>query len=532
MPRSFPDAATPAATPYLGGPDELDVRDYLRVLTRRKRTVIASVLIFVGGALAVSFVQTSRYEAKAELALEASPSARLFGGTPGAGGPVRSPQTEVKVIESDPLQRRVEEALGFEVPEVDASVVGDADLIEVSAGHTDAEQAALITNAYVNAYIDFRRTQDVGDLAVAAEQTQKRIDELQARIEAIDSGEVLPPAGGRNGEGGGISEAVLAERFQLAARQADLLGDLDRLQVSAELNTGGVQIVSPAPPPSSRSGLTPVRSSVLAGVMGLGLGIALAFLLNWFDDSVRGRGEIGKVTGGAPVLGLIPVVAASKRPDQRRIETLEHPDGAAAESYRALRTSVQFLGLEHKLRSVQVTSPAGGEGRTTTVANLAVLFAQAGHRVAVLDGDLRQPRIHELFGLPNDVGFTSVVLGEASLSEALQDVPAVPGLSLLASGPVPPLPAELLSSPSTGEVIDALENDFDLVIVDSPPVVPTTDACVLTLRVDGVLLVATVDRTSRHELRRAAEILSQVEAPLLGTVLNRADPEAAYAEHG
>ncbi|MDQ4088940.1 MAG: CpsD/CapB family tyrosine-protein kinase [Actinomycetota bacterium] len=180
------------------------------------------------------------------------------------------------------------------------------------------------------------------------------------------------------------------------------------------------------------------------------------------------------------------------------------------------------------MRTIQITSPNAAEGKTTTVANLAVALARAGERVVIVSCDLRRPRIHEFFGLPNDVGFMSVVLGEMPLSAALQSVPGEARLQLLATGPIPANPSELLSSNRSGQVLDALRKEFSVVLIDCPPVLPVTDAAVLSSKVDGTLLVVTVGTTTGKQVTRSLELLRQVGAPIIGTVLNGVGSQGGY----
>jgi non-specific protein-tyrosine kinase len=204
------------------------------------------------------------------------------------------------------------------------------------------------------------------------------------------------------------------------------------------------------------------------------------------------------------------------------------PKAPAAEAYRSLRTSVQFAALDRPLRTLHVTSPSPSEGKTTTLTNLGVALAQVGQRVIIVCCDLRRPRLHEFFGMSNELGFTSVLLGHVPAANALQDVPGVKGLKILPSGPLPPNPSELLSSPRAAEVLVALQGLADFVLVDSPPVIPVTDAAVLSGLVDATLVVATAGLTTRRQLRQAIETLEQVDAPILGTVLNRVGSGDSY----
>jgi capsular exopolysaccharide synthesis family protein len=204
------------------------------------------------------------------------------------------------------------------------------------------------------------------------------------------------------------------------------------------------------------------------------------------------------------------------------------PHSFAAEAYRSLRTSIQFLALDQPVRLLQITSPRTAEGKTTTVANLAITLAAAGQKVIAVDCDLRRSRLHEVFGMSNKVGFTSVLMGEIPLSVALQRVEGSEGLFLLASGQRPPNPAELLSSARNKDVFSALGNLADIVLVDSPPVLPVTDASLISTQVDATLVVVSAGLTTAKDLARALETLGQVDAPVTGAVLNTVPVNAGY----
>jgi non-specific protein-tyrosine kinase len=228
------------------------------------------------------------------------------------------------------------------------------------------------------------------------------------------------------------------------------------------------------------------------------------------------------------VLGLIPAVKNWKDKTATEVVSLSAPTSPAAEAYRNLRTSVQFLALDRPFRVLEFTSPTAAEGKTTTVANLGVALAWAGQRVIIVCCDLRRPRIHEFFGLSNGVGFTSVLLGQASVTEACQLVPGQERLAVMASGPLPLNPSEVLISGRTGELLDSARAQADIVLLDCPPVIPVTDAAVLSRRCDATFLVASARDTSGRAVGRAVEVLSQVGAPLVGTILNRVTADDGY----
>lgn len=218
-------------------------------------------------------------------------------------------------------------------------------------------------------------------------------------------------------------------------------------------------------------------------------------------------------------------------PERSQLIALRDPRSPAAEAYRTLRTNIQFSSLDKPLRTLLATSTAPDEGKSTTIANLAVTMAQAEQRVILVDCDLHRPTLHTLFDLPNDAGLTSLILAQEDAEIPLHDT-GVPGLSLLASGPLPPRPADILGSRRMEAVIGRLRSQADIVLFDTPPVIAVTDAAVLATRVDGVLLVFQAKKTNRERARRARQMLEKGKANIVGVVLNNAELERGYGYYG
>ena len=202
--------------------------------------------------------------------------------------------------------------------------------------------------------------------------------------------------------------------------------------------------------------------------------------------------------------------------------TQTDPRSAASEAYRMLRTNIQFAGLDQPARNIVFTSAAPGEGKTTSVANFAVVAAEAGSRVCLIDSDLRRPALHRLFGLPNVSGLSTALLHGMPLA-GLAQLTATPNLSVLTSGPAPPNPAELVGSKRMRELFESAAADFDLVLCDSPPVISVTDGIALAAQCDGVVLVIRVGAIAHEALRRTAEQIEAVKGRILGVVLNSVD---------
>jgi len=202
---------------------------------------------------------------------------------------------------------------------------------------------------------------------------------------------------------------------------------------------------------------------------------------------------------------------------------LSEPRSAASEAFRTLRTNIQFAGLDQPCRSIVVTSAGPEEGKTTSVANFAVVVAQAGSRVCVIDSDLRRPSLHRLLGVDNGRGLTTALVAGLSFAEVA--IPSrIPNLFILPSGPLPPNPAELVGSHRMRECLQAATESFDLVLCDSPPVMAVGDATALAALCDGVVLVIQVGRTAHDLLRRVVDQIEAVKGRILGVLLNRADP--------
>lgn len=212
--------------------------------------------------------------------------------------------------------------------------------------------------------------------------------------------------------------------------------------------------------------------------------------------------------------------------------TLTQPRSVAAEAFRTLRTSLEFSSLDRTLRTLVVTSAAPNEGKSTTLANLGITLAQAGRQVALVDADLRRPSLHQVFGLPNTAGLTTMLLDEAAMAKPPFQNGPVAGLRILTSGPLPPNPAELLASRRIEDILARLREEADMVLFDAPPLIAVSDAAVLAARVDGVILVVQAEKTKREHVQRAKTLLERVNAHLVGAVLTDAKLDRSVSYYG
>lgn len=262
--------------------------------------------------------------------------------------------------------------------------------------------------------------------------------------------------------------------------------------------------------------------------LGLGalLGIALATLRDLLDNTVKSREIVEELTG-AGLVGSIPLDKERRKEPAISFET---DNSAIAESFRKLRTNLQFLAVDNPPRVIVITSSMPNEGKSTTAMNIALALAEADNNVVLIDGDMRRPTLHKSFDLVGSVGFSTVLSGRASLSEALQKT-NFPGLTVLTSGTVPPNPSELLGSMAAKKNIGDLRTQFDYVIVDSSPLLAVTDAAILAANADGVLLMARYGQTKTEQLSNAVGNLEDVGATVLGAVMTMLPTRGTASYH-
>lgn len=297
-----------------------------------------------------------------------------------------------------------------------------------------------------------------------------------------------------------------------------LIKAVDKLERPTTGGTSPVNlsVIAPAEAPQQPSAPNTKVNLGLGGIVGMLAGVGIGMLRTILDTRIRGEADVHRVTH-APVLGGISFDGdASKKP----LLTQSAHQSPRAESFRQLRTNLQFANVAGKARSVLVTSSVPGEGKSTTATNLAIALAQAGQNVCLVDADLRRPMIHEYLRLERTAGLTTALIGGADINDLLQPW-GDDNLYVLTSGQIPPNPSELLGSDEMKHLLTRLENAFDTVVVDAPPLLPVTDAAVLSQHVGGVVVIVGTQKTRTQELAKSMAALDLVNANVLGVVLNR-----------
>jgi succinoglycan biosynthesis transport protein ExoP len=397
---------------------------------------------------------------------------------------------------------------------------------------TPPEYTARLT-LYVSA-------QDGDDSTVAAYQgAELSRERVTSYVRLVDSRRVASEVAARLGLG--VRPEQLTDRISAASAVDSVLIDVDVRDGSAQsaatvANTVGdvfvglvdelerpigpdgrqavaVRVVQPAVPPAEPSSIGLAFALVLGLLVGLAAGVTIALARAALDTSVRSASAL-RSAAGAPNLGT---VAHDSKIPRRPLTMHDDPRSPRAEAFRQLRTNLQFVHVDNPPKVILVTSSMPAEGKTTTVTNLAIALASGGSRVLLVEGDLRRPKLADLLGVERAVGLTSVLVGRLPVEEVVQ--PWGGGLlDVLASGPLPPNPSELLASGQMQSLLERLRREYDVVLIDSPPLLPVADAAAVAPAADGVLLVCRYRQTSRGQVEASAAALRAVSARLLGTV--------------
>jgi Mrp family chromosome partitioning ATPase/capsular polysaccharide biosynthesis protein len=509
-----------------GGDQEhegLPLRDYLNVLWRRKWVILVVVVVATASAYFFANRQQRVYQAQGTMFYkqQIDLSNPLNGSVTSQDQLDREMATIGDLMAGPEIQQAANAVMRGKGVDTSASYSVTAEqqssssagtsvgsnVVVVTGDSSDPRLAAAAANAFIDAYIAWDADQWRTQIDKALPALQDQLDKYQGDAARLSSDYVL-----------------LKQRIQ-------------DLQILRATTTGNYRALVPASVPSVPYAPNPMRSAILGFGIGLFAGIGLAFLLEQFDTRVRRAEDVARILR-RPILGRVPRIG---RHDMHEgpLLTLRHPEGHVAEAFRLVRTNLEFMGVDSDMRSIIITSSMKGEGKSVTVANLAVSMAAAGKKVIVVDADLRRPRQHKLFQLENEKGLSTVIAGKTKLNDALVpvEVSSSPAgstldfaawaggsdarsrLYVLPSGPTPPNPGELCASRRCAQVLDTLAGEADLVIIDTPAMLAVGDTPALAAHADGLLFLVDLQQVRRPMLYTAADQLFRLPTQLLGTIL-------------
>jgi capsular exopolysaccharide synthesis family protein len=504
----------------------MTLRDYWRVVWLRRRLVIVVFVVCALLPFGRALMQPKVYSASATLMYD--PPANVSSAVSGSSTDVSrlniDVQNVINTVNSPATSARASDLMGAEDAALKLSVsavvavpasstsVTVADVIQITAQASTPSAAADIANAYAKAIITLRKENEQESWRAAQEIIQGQLDLYKT------------------------------PESKLTSDYAQLSQQMRNLQVAEASANGDFEVIVPASPPSAPESPKPVKSAIFGGVVGLFVGVVLAFVVEQFDTRVRSYRAVSQLLG-LSVVGRVPRMT-HRTLEQGGLVAATDPEGSVSEALRVLRRNLEWSGVDGTLKTIVVTSLVKGEGKTLTLCNLAVTLARGGSRVIVVDADLRAPQVHRVFDLPNVVGLTNVVFGKVPLDDALRNVtgdhPTIPivltqtnggrtvprgnswagSLRVLTSGPLPPNAGEVMASKSAAEVLAELTvSDVDYVLIDTPPLLGFGDAGAIAPGADGVLLTVRIDKARRPVLDEGREALDALPGRKIGVVI-------------
>jgi Mrp family chromosome partitioning ATPase len=503
------------------------VADYLTIVRRRKWVVVLPPIAAAVLAFLLSSSQTPQYEASAQILVDRTSVATAITKLedPSLGDPTRYLKTQSSIARSPDLAARVARQLPGMTP---AAVLGqtavspsaDADLLSVSATDTRPAFAMQLANTFASELTRFIKERATATVDETLSLVETRLKSLAAH---------------------GRSDSLEYEELSQQRTQLVIIGRLLAGSTSVLRPADGAGKISPRP----------TRDLMLAGMFGLVLGIALAFLAEALDRHVRSEHELDDALG-------LPLLARVPKPPRRlrkanELVMLSAADTIHAETFRKLRTSVEFVNPDGTARTLMITSAMAQEGKSTTLANLGIAFARANRRVLLVDLDLRMPFLSRLFQVGGRPGITDVALKRATLAQAIRPItlPAFGAaaarmngsgppsasngsgsaegvLHLLPAGTIPPSADEMLQHPRLFGLLEELVGEFDIILVDAPPLLAFGDAMTISANVDGIIAVTRLGRVQRPILREFARQLQTCKARRLGYVVTGVEKSDSY----
>ncbi|MBN2117230.1 MAG: polysaccharide biosynthesis tyrosine autokinase [Anaerolineales bacterium] len=467
----------------------------------------------------VSMRTTPIYQSSTRLLVSDPPAMRSIDYT-GIVNSQTVTRTYAEMLEERPVLQGVIDQLSLPTtPEelketISVELIRDTQLLVVIVEHPSPVLAAEIANTIAKVFTDRIRELQSQRYAASRESLAQQVSDMGKQIEMTNQA----LANGIEPDQKVQLEARLTEYQRL---YSNLVTNYEQVRLAEAQTSTNVVVSEPATIPTVPVSPKTVRNTLLAVAAGMLFAAGMVFTFDTLDDTIKNPDEIRRMFG----LSILGMIARHESLDEKPI-SLVQPRSPVSESFRALRTNTIFAGVDKPLYRILVTSATPQEGKTTVSANLAVVLAQGERKVVVIDADLRRPQIHRKFGLYNRVGLSNLFLLMRPLDSLPQGViqySAAAKLAVVTSGKLPPNPAELLTSQKMSQFLDMLSQEYDIILIDTPPVLTVTDAAALAPCVDGVLLVTMPGKTRLRDFQQAFEQLQTVGARVLGVVLNEVD---------
>lgn len=435
-------------------------------------------------------------------------------------------QSYVRMVNTRPVREATIERLDLALSEsrmkgmIAISAIPETQLLTIKVEDTDPERAAEIANTVGFVFIEQNAARESARYSEPITNWQERLLEIGDEIEAyeVNINEM--------GEAVTSEEQAALSRLETQLKEAqirytDAFNNLNALQVAQAQESSNLIEIEKAQVPNNPIRPRTTSNTMMAVAVGALFAMGLIFLIDYLDDTIKSPQEILHDTD-LSTLGTIALIKGDKPAD--RLIAAKSPRDPISEAYRVLRTNLNFSAIDGNLKTLLVTSSSPGEGKSTTAANLAVVMAQTGKRVILVDADLRRPIQHKIFSVANNQGLTTAILdNNTPVTYHLQKT-KYPELQLMTSGPIPPNPAELLNSLRMTQVLEQFYQEADIVIFDTPPVLTVADATILAPRIDGSLVVVENGGTRRSALVQANERLQNTNSNVLGVVINKLNP--------
>ena len=496
----------------------MELRRYVSVLRKWFWLVIACTVLAGGLAYFVSRNSTPVYQAAATLMVNQAANPATATAYSDILTSERLARTYASLLTSRPVLEETARRLGVDLKTLQGTVsvtpVRETQLLEIKVQGSDPDLVAQVANTLPQVFIDRNRELQLGRVSESKANLEKEISNVEADLARTQTT--------LNATTDDTQQARLeASLAQYRSTYSTLVASYQQVKLAEAQATNNLVVAESAEVPQTPIRPRPLVTGLLAAIVGVLVAIGAAYVIEYLDDTVKTPDDVTRVSG-LPTLGAIARLRESG--DDRQLVASLESKAPESEAYRTLRTNIQFSSVDKPARTLLVTSSGPSEGKSTTVANLAVVMAQTGQRVIAVDADLRRPVLHRVFGVPNNTGVTTALLAgdDMGLESHLRST-KVENLSVLTSGPIPPNPSEMLGSHRMASLIESLTQLADVVIFDSPPVLAVTDAAVLGRQVDGVVLVVDARQTRELVLARAVSELHNTGATVLGVVLNRLD---------